>query len=73
MACEAEIVVRAKHDDTLAVDDSLGAFVVVQRLVEGVEAERFCRLGQRESACFAEYVAACGVVIAIDLKGVDVD
>jgi hypothetical protein len=73
MTCEAKVVIRAEHDDTLAVDDSLGALVVVQRLIEGVEAKCLCRLGKGEGSGLSKYVAACGVVIAIDLKGIDVD
>jgi hypothetical protein len=70
---EAEVVVRPEHDHALAVDDRLGALVVVQGLVEGVEAESLRRLWQGEGAGLREDVAAGSVIVPVDLKGVDID
>jgi hypothetical protein len=73
MAGEAKVVVRTEHDHALTVDHRLVTLVVVESLVEGVEAEGLCRLRKRESAGFGEDVAAGRIVVAVDGKGVNID
>jgi hypothetical protein len=68
---QAEIVVGAEHDDALAIDDRLGAFVRVQRLVEGIEAKRLGLPDEREGARFAEDITTRVVVVAVEGKSVN--
>jgi hypothetical protein len=73
MAREAQVVVGAEHDDALTVDDGLVAFVVVERLVEGIEPEGFRCFGEGERAGFREDIAARSIVVPVNLEGIDVD
>jgi hypothetical protein len=54
MPGEAEVIVRPQHDYALAVDHRLIALVVVEGLVEGVEAEAFAVLGSVKARALAK-------------------
>jgi hypothetical protein len=73
MPRQSEVVVRAEHDDALAIDDRLWALVAVEGFVKRVKTEGLRRFYQREVACLLKNVAAVGVVINIRRQRIDVD
>jgi hypothetical protein len=66
VARQAEVVVRAEHDDPLAVDDGFRALVELERLEEGVEAKSFGLLDQREVIRFGEDIPVGLVFVSVE-------
>ena len=73
MPCQSEVVVRAEHDDALAINDRLGALVAVESFVKRVETEGLRRLYKGEVERLLKNITAIGVVVNIRRQRVDVD
>jgi hypothetical protein len=65
---QAKVVVGAEHDDAIAIDDRLRAFVAVEGLVEGIESHGLRVPGEAEGSGFVEDVAAGDIVVAVQGK-----
>ncbi len=73
MARKAEIVVRAKHEDALAIDDGLWSLIALKRFEEWVVIEGLRHLDQREDLGLVENIPRIRVFVLVRGQGVNGD